>query len=57
MEERMEKKGEEGIEQGKRMGAKRRAIPAKPATPANPTPGLPGATPALPATPAIPAPK
>jgi len=57
MEERMEKRGEEGIEQGKKKGVEHRATPAKPATPANPTPGSPGATPAVPATPATPAPK
>ena len=56
-EERMENKGTEGIEHGKRKGEEHRAIPAKPATPAVPTPGSPGATRAVPAKPATPAPK
>ncbi len=66
MEERVEKKGLEGKEQGKHKGeikkAKKgkakgtieRATPATKATPAVPTPGTPGAVPAKPATPATP---
>lgn len=66
LEERKEKKGVEGAEEGKHLGTvkskhkhKHRhatpATPAKPATPAVPAPGTPGAKPAVPATPAKPA--
>ncbi len=56
MQERVEKKGVEGMEQGKHKGstheAKGALNRATPATRAVPTPGTPGATPAIPATPA-----
>ncbi len=66
LEERTEKKGVEGKEEGKHLGPDKSAIEkskpkkkraksvkrATPATPAVPTPGVPGAQPAVPATPA-----
>ncbi len=66
LEERTEKKGIEGKEEGKHLGPNQSAIEkskpkkkrhksvkrATPATPAVPTPGVPGAQPAVPATPA-----
>ncbi len=57
MQERVEKKGAEGLEHGKHKGesknhtAKGSTERATPATRAVPTPGTPGATPAIPATP------
>ena len=59
-EERTEKKGVEGMEQGKHKGEIKKkknkkgkgvSERAKPATRAVPTPGTPGAVPAVPATP------
>ena len=57
-QERVEKKGVEGTEEGKHKGktnnqnaAKGASERATPATPAVPTPGTPGATRAIPATP------
>ncbi len=58
MQERVEKKGVEGREEGKHKGETKNTKQAKgttnratPATPAVPTPGTPGATRAIPATP------